>query len=202
MKKYLIIALLLYANIGYCNNLVQSKTPEQDYASFILGLKTSKHSNIEKIQQINTYFNTKITYSEDILVWNTSDYWATLFETIKKQSGDCEDYAIAKYFSLKFVGVPTDTMFLSYVKSNPLDGKKPSAHMVLNYYPDKNKPPLVLDNLTNEILTSSERKDLIPIFSFNDDNIIVQKTTHIASFSKWISMKEKMQQELAALNKL
>ena len=57
--------------------------------------------DLEKLTQINDFFNQKIRFAEDIEVWGISDYWATPLESIGQQAGDCEDFAIAKYIFLK-----------------------------------------------------------------------------------------------------
>jgi predicted transglutaminase-like cysteine proteinase len=87
--------------------------------------------------------------------------------------GDCEDFAIAKYFSLRDAGVPTGKLRLVYVKAriNGPGGPSLQAHMVLAYYPAPNAEPLVLDNLVPEIKPASQRGDLQPMFSFNSEAI-------------------------------
>jgi predicted transglutaminase-like cysteine proteinase len=122
----------------------------------------------ERIQlvKINNYFNA-IPYRRDASLWKKRDYWATPFELIGTQGGDCEDYAIAKYFALREMGFPEHKLRISYVKSVDLN----QAHMVLAYYPNKDSDPLILDNLEKKIRTAAQRKDLIPVYSFNGDGL-------------------------------
>jgi predicted transglutaminase-like cysteine proteinase len=87
--------------------------------------------------------------------------------------GDCEDYAIAKYFSLQILGIPADHLRITYVKARmggPLSSVY-EAHMVLAYYPNVDDEPMILDNLIDEIRPASRRTDLTPIFSFNSDGL-------------------------------
>lgn len=127
----------------------------------------------DKLKRINDYFNKNVTFDDDQSIWEQSDYWATLVETIGQGRGDCEDFAIAKYYSLKEVGVPLAKLRLVYVKAKLEGASGPilQAHMVLAYYPAPNADPLVLDNLVPDIRPASQRTDLHPVFSFNSEAI-------------------------------
>lgn len=126
-------------------------------------------SDSEKLRRINDFFNRRIAFTDDISIWGQSDYWATPIETIGRGQGDCEDFAIAKYFSLLNLGIPMNKLRLVYVKAlqNGPGGQTQQAHMVLAYYAAPNGDPLVLDNLVSDIRPASKRPDLSPIFSFN-----------------------------------
>ena len=126
----------------------------------------------EKLIKVNHFFN-QVTYASDMSVWGVKDYWATRMEFLGKDKGDCEDYATAKYFTLKQLGVPTNKMYLSYVKAT----KQKIAHMVLTYFKTKRSIPLVLDNYNKRILPATKRPDLIPIYSFNGDSLYLAKQT-------------------------
>lgn len=49
--------------------------------------------------------------------------------------------------------------------------------MVLAYYSDPDADPLILDNLDSEIRTASQRPDLIPVYSFNDEDVWLARTS-------------------------
>jgi len=123
----------------------------------------------EKLKRINDFFNRNITFGEDITIWNQTDYWATPLETVGRGAGDCEDFAIVKYYSLRQLGVPVSKMRLIYVKA--MQGGNQRAHMVLAYYASPSAEPLVLDNLDPVIKPASRRPDLTPVFSFNSQGI-------------------------------
>ncbi len=129
----------------------------------------SAASEPEKLRRANDFFNRRIAFDDDLTIWGQLDYWATPVETIGQGRGDCEDFAIAKYFSLINLGVPVTKLRLVYVKAlqNGPAGPVQQAHMVLAYYATPNADPLVLDNLNTEIHPASRRTDLSPIFSFN-----------------------------------
>ena len=123
----------------------------------------------DKLKRINDFFNRRVAFDDDMSVWGQNDYWATPTETIGQGRGDCEDFSIAKYYSLIELGIPINKLRLVYVKAAQTgpSGTFLVAHMVLAYYATPNADPLVLDNLNTQILPASRRSDLSPIFSFN-----------------------------------
>jgi predicted transglutaminase-like cysteine proteinase len=126
-----------------------------------------------RLKRINDFINGRIAYEEDIVVWGQSEYWATPLETIGQGRGDCEDFAIIKYVSLRMAGVANNKLRLVYAKArlDGLAGPVWVAHMVLAYYTTPSAEPLVLDSLNDAILPASRRPDLRPVFSFNSDGI-------------------------------
>ncbi|OGB25043.1 MAG: transglutaminase [Burkholderiales bacterium RIFCSPLOWO2_02_FULL_57_36] len=127
----------------------------------------------DKLRRVNEFFNRHIEFSDDQQIWGQSDYWATPMETLAKGQGDCEDFTIAKYFTLLNMNVPIERLRLVYVKARiggPSSGIQ-QAHMVLTYYPSPDVEPLVLDNLISDIRPASRRTDLQPVFSFNSQGI-------------------------------
>lgn len=156
----------------------------------------------KKLRDVNEYLNHKLRSEKDWKVWGQEDYWSTPIEAQIKGCGDCDDYAIAKYFSLKFSGVPVAKLRLTYVKALIGEAKKKSlqAHMVLTYYPTPDAEPLVLDNMTNEIYPASQRPDLVPIYSFNSEGFWVPgagtpQPSGGSRLSKWTDLVEKMKIE-------
>ncbi|MCX7155779.1 MAG: transglutaminase-like cysteine peptidase [Rhodocyclales bacterium] len=127
----------------------------------------------DKLKKVNDFVNRRIRFEDDMSIWNQSDYWATPLETIGQGSGDCEDFAIIKYYSLRDAGVPLAKLRLVYVKARLYGpaGPHQQAHMVLAYYPTPGAEPLVLDNLVPVIKPASQRSDLQPVFSFNSEAI-------------------------------
>lgn len=156
----------------------------------------------KKLKDVNSYFNRALYFETDLKVWGQEDYWATPIEALIKGDGDCEDYAIAKYFSLKFSGVPVAKLRMTYVKARigGADSDIAQAHMVLTYYPAPDAEPLVLDNLVGEILPASRRTDLAPVFSFNSEGVWAAgggtpQAVGGSRLSKWAGLVEKMKNE-------
>ncbi|MGF1726906.1 transglutaminase-like cysteine peptidase [Photobacterium nomapromontoriensis] len=125
---------------------------------------------LAQLQQVNSLFN-QLLFLDDLDIWGQSDYWATPLEFLGVGAGDCEDFSIAKYFSLRELGIADEKLRLIYVKALSLD----QFHMVLAYYPSPAAVPLVLDNLTPDILRATERHDLQPIYSFNGSKLWLMK---------------------------
>ena len=125
-----------------------------------------------KLVAINDFYNRRIVFREDLEVWQQVDYWASPLETLNQGQGDCEDYAIAKYFSLLALGIPTAKLRLVYVRAElGGPGGVQQPHMVLAYYATPGGEPMILDNLLAELRTASRRPDLTPVFSFNSDGL-------------------------------
>lgn len=126
-----------------------------------------------KLRKVNEFFNRRIEFVDDQTVWGKSDYWATPFEAMTKAKGDCEDFVIAKYFSLLDLDVPDEQLRLIYVRAR-MGGPSSTllqAHMVLAYYPSPDADPLILDNLITDIRPAARRSDLAPVFSFNRQGV-------------------------------
>lgn len=124
----------------------------------------------EKLQRVNDFFN-QIRFVSDLIHWKKKDYWATPLEFISTNGGDCEDFTIAKYFTLRQLGVSDKKLRLTYVKAIRLN----QAHMVLSYFKTPSSEPLLLDNLDKEIRLASRRRDLVPVYSFNGNGLWLAK---------------------------
>ncbi|RYU88495.1 transglutaminase-like cysteine peptidase [Aliivibrio finisterrensis] len=124
----------------------------------------------EQLAEVNQFFN-QLYFVNDIDLWGKADYWATPLEFLGSNAGDCEDFTIAKYFSLLELGVPDKKLRLIYLKALELD----QFHMVLAYYPTPSSVPLILDNIDKEIKPATERTDLLPIYSFNGQHLWLMK---------------------------
>jgi len=127
-------------------------------------------SEWQTIHTVNEFFN-RIRFISDALHWGRADYWATPVELLSTNGGDCEDFSIAKYFTLRELGIPDERLRITYVKAVRLN----QAHMVLAYYETPDSEPLILDNLVRKIRFSSQRSDLVPIYSFNGKDLWMSK---------------------------
>jgi len=136
--------------------------------------RVKDESDRDKLEKVNDFFN-HTPYHSDLSVWGVSDYWATRLQFIGKDKGDCEDFVIAKYFTLKELGVPTSKLYMTYAKSL----KFQVAHMVLTYYETPKSIPLVLDNYNYKILPANERNDLVPVYSFSGDDLFNAKQVQL-----------------------
>jgi len=154
-------------------------------------------SDFEKLDGVNRFFN-DVRYASDMKVYHKRDYWATPWEFLGKDMGDCEDYVISKYFALLYLGIESKKLFFTYVKSTRFRG----AHMVLTYFKTPRSEPLVLDNNNFKIFPASKRKDLIPIYNFNGDSLYRvskngrgKKIKNKKSHKKWDELKLNMKRK-------
>ncbi len=120
----------------------------------------------QALRRVNGFFN-QVPYALDSKHWGVDDYWATPVETLGSFGADCEDYAIAKFLSLRDIGIPVDRLRITYVRALNIG----ESHMVLAYYPTPDAEPLILDNLVPEVKPASQRPDLEPVYSFNDEDL-------------------------------
>lgn len=161
-------------------------------------LATQKPLNeTEQLQVVNQFFNHQLRYMEDVDLWHEVDYWATPIQALFKGAGDCEDYAIAKYFSLRHLGVPAQKLRITYVKAL----RQNRAHMVLTYYATPTAMPLVLDSLMDPILPANQRQDLLPVYAFNGEGLWLtgaggnRKVGDTKRLSRWQDVLKKMNAE-------
>ena len=97
-----------------------------------------------QLAAINSFVN-QVRYRDDRETWGASDYWATPREFFAR-GGDCEDYAIAKYFALRELGVAASDMLLAVVT----DKTERTRHAVLVVAGPSG--PVTLDNRTDRII--------------------------------------------------
>ena len=148
---------------------VAAKQRFLDWNKLIAEGKTLQEN--DKLQQVNDFFNRNIRFIDDNIAWSDNDYWATPIELLAQGVGDCEDFSIAKYFTLLEVGVDKSKLRITYVKASDLN----VSHMVLTYFESPNTVPLVLDNLNPNIKSATDRSDLFFVYSFNGDGLWLAK---------------------------
>jgi predicted transglutaminase-like cysteine proteinase len=155
----------------------------------------------EQLARINDLFNRRILFADDSATWRQNDYWATPLELLGKGAGDCEDFVIAKYFSLVELGVAREKLRLTYVRAR-IGGPSSSltqAHMVLAYYASPGAEPEILDNLIGEIRPAARRPDLEPVFSFNTDSLWMAGSDRVAApvdrLTRWKDLLLRMKAE-------
>lgn len=148
----------------------------------------------QKLELVNRFFN-RAHWVSDLKHWGKEDYWATPVELLVTNAGDCEDYSIAKFYTLKALGIADDKLRVTYVKALNLN----QAHMVLTYYPAPDAEPLILDNIDSSIKPASQRPDLAPVYSFNADGLWLNKMEgpdkrigDAAKLSRWVEVNRRL----------
>jgi len=169
-----------------------------DWQQLIESEQSRHNSEWDLIHTVNDFFN-EMNFVSDLKHWRRDDYWATPVEFLATNGGDCEDFSIAKYFTLREMGVPDDHLRITYVKALRLN----QAHMVLAWYESPDSDPLILDNLIPSIEPAYRRTDLLPVYSFNGNNLWMSKERgqgrKVAGGSQrinlWRDLNLRMQQE-------
>jgi predicted transglutaminase-like cysteine proteinase len=148
-----------------------AKTRLNAWRDILTNPRHKKLSEDEKLRLVNDFMN-QTPFLSDREHWGKEDYWATPIEFLSTNGGDCEDYSIAKYFTLRALGVSDDKLRITYVKELVIYNE---AHMVLAYFPTPDSEPLVLDNINKSIQPASNRNDLLPVYSFNGSGLWLAK---------------------------
>lgn len=116
----------------------------------------------DSLEQVNRYVN-RFPYVIDQVNWGVLDYWETPYEIISV-SGDCEDYAIAKYYSLRYLGLSADRLRVIIVQDYNLGG---IIHAILGVYADNNEL-LILDNQIKQVVPANKIYHYRPIYGVNE----------------------------------
>jgi predicted transglutaminase-like cysteine proteinase len=153
----------LYANIGkeYGSEVEQRFRELHDFM-----MREERRPIQSELAEVNDFFN-RVRWRDDQSHWGKKDYWQTPFETLISFTGDCEDIAIAKYTTLRMIGVPDDKLAIVYVKITRDRQYHAAPHMVLAYYDKHDAEPLILDSIDKKLKTDSLRPDLDSVYEFN-----------------------------------
>jgi len=114
----------------------------------------------DQLAAVNRYMNTR-RYISDSRNWGVKDYWATPGEFMAR-SGDCEDFAIAKYLSLRRLGWSDDALRVAVVRDLSLNVN----HAVLIVYFDGRT--WLLDNQIGRVVETESVRHYRPVFSINE----------------------------------
>ncbi len=143
---------------GTCAESTFNKCHYQRWQQLIASLRGKSVKS--QLKAVNTYGN-RARYILDPINWGVKDYWASPGQFFKK-NGDCEDYAILKFLTLRRLGYQGDT--LRIVVLQDLDLRV--AHAVLAVY-DKKKI-LILDNQMTLVVEDRRIRHYRAIFSLNE----------------------------------
>ncbi|MBI1274995.1 hypothetical protein GC177_03370 [bacterium] len=115
-----------------------------------------------QIYAVNDEMN-RSPYITDLVNWGMDDYWETPLQFINR-SGDCEDYAIAKYMTLRELGFSPEDMRIVILKDSNINMMH--AVLVVSF----NGRALVLDNYIPKVTESTRIKHYHPIYAINENH--------------------------------
>jgi predicted transglutaminase-like cysteine proteinase len=116
---------------------------------------------LRQLRVVNAAVNS-FPYVSDDVNWGKLDYWETPIEFLQ-HAGDCEDFAITKYMTLRSLGLAAENMRVAVVTDTQLR----VAHAVLLVM--SGGKLYVLDNLTNEVLPATAEPFYRPVYAINED---------------------------------
>ncbi|MEJ2180551.1 MAG: transglutaminase-like cysteine peptidase [Gammaproteobacteria bacterium] len=170
--------------------------------------RTISYSDVQKLDAVNAFFN-DMHFVEDAKLWQVADYWATPLQLVAVGAGDCEDFAIAKFFTLVVLGVPVSQLRMTYVWNFKTRSGSPEPHMVLSYQPASGAETIVLDILTRDINPFSQRRDLQAVYAFNTDgfwlpgeNDMYIRAGGAGQLMQWRDLEQRLKHDSAVIDQL
>lgn len=205
MKKFTFITLLI-TNLFSSSTFNDLKLNDEDFISIsnsskkdaifdrinqLLILKKSlkdEEDPFVKLDSVNNFFN-EYKYISDRDLYKKEDYWATRKEFIVNGAGDCEDFVVAKYFTLLELGIEESKLSILHVLLNN------QYHLVLGYQEDISSNILILDSSNKTILPLLRRDDLIvlnrlELIDLNDKKLALEDIKGLSNY-KWSSIYKK-----------
>ena len=117
----------------------------------------------EQLQGVNDFLN-QAPYVVDQLNYGIDDYWSSPGEFFSR-FGDCEDYAIAKFLSLRALGVPAANLRVVVVQDLNLK----VGHAILAVF--LSAGTLILDNQIMPVVRAESVHHYLPLFSLNETGL-------------------------------
>lgn len=205
MKKFTFITLLI-TNLFASSTFNDLKLNDEDFISIsnsskkdaifdrlnqLLVLKKSlkdEEDPFVKLDSVNNFFN-EYRYISDRDLYKKEDYWATRKEFIVNGAGDCEDFVVAKYFTLLELGIEESKLSILHVLLNN------QYHLVLGYQEDISSNILILDSSNKTILPLLRRDDLIILYTLelidiNNIKLALEDMKGLSNY-KWSSIYKK-----------
>ncbi len=143
-----------------CRGLARAACNHEAWDTFVTEIQVSDKSRKDILEAVNLYMN-RTQYVVDPINWGVPDYWATPDEFFMRD-GDCEDYAISKYVTLKRLGFPLDDMRLVVLQDENL--RIPHAVLAVTL----GEETYILDNQVDAVLPDSQILHYRPVYSVNE----------------------------------
>lgn len=142
-----------------CTPGLFSRCDLADWQEFLDGQKG--RDPMRQLDAVNRYMN-EHRYIIDPVNWGVDDYWATPLQFLDKD-GDCEDYAIAKFMSLRALGWPDEALRIVVV--NDMNLRVQHAILVVSYQ----EHAYVLDNQSPSVMAAERIRHYRPVYSVNEE---------------------------------
>lgn len=143
---------------GDCHESVLNLCHMREWLALLERLRDRPRA--EQLDAVNRYANSK-TYVLDIDNYGVEDYWAVPREFLYN-NGDCEDYAITKFFSLRWLGYATEDLRIVVLQDTNL--RVPHAVLAVADQDDV----LILDNQIQEVVPQRDIVHYAPVYAINE----------------------------------
>ena len=144
---------------GGCEQTTFNKCHYKRWQAHIKSLQ--RKSKKIQLKKVNDFVNQAL-YIVDPKNWSKKDYWASPAEFFVK-NGDCEDYAILKFLTLRSLGWTNDELRIVVVRDMNLK----VAHAILVV--KRKKKFLILDNQMTLVIEDRRIRHYRPIYSLNEE---------------------------------
>ncbi|SBV95024.1 Transglutaminase family protein cysteine peptidase BTLCP [uncultured Alphaproteobacteria bacterium] len=144
---------------GNCASPDFNRCHYKEWQAFIEKMRAEPRDR--QLEHVNTFFNRR-RYIVDPINWGVADYWETPGQFFAK-NGDCEDYAIAKYMTLRDLGWAVADMRVVVVQDMNLN----LVHAVLAVA-DGGRTQ-ILDNQLAVLVEPRRIKHYRPIYAVNEE---------------------------------
>ena len=150
---------------GVCGDIVGRPCGLADWQAVLARLEGERP--MVQLDRVNRLMN-QVRYREDSDTWGRSDYWATPGEFFA-YGGDCEDFAVAKYYSLRMLGYPAESMRIVVLEDLRLE----RTHAVLVV--ELGGRELMLDNQYATLVDWRSAEDYQPFYSVNEETFEIHE---------------------------
>lgn len=150
--------ILLDSPEADCQERLFNRCHLREWQTFLADIESLPRH--EQLQRVNEYANRK-RYVLDIENYGMTDYWAVAREFLYN-GGDCEDYAITKLFSLRWLGIKEDQLRIVVLQDTNLR----IPHAVLAVY--EGDDVFILDNQIQQVVKDRDIIHYVPVYSINE----------------------------------
>jgi predicted transglutaminase-like cysteine proteinase len=143
---------------GNCQARTFNRCHLKNWQAFLDRIRTLPRD--KQLDKVNQYANNR-PYILDIENYGLEDYWAIPRELLYN-GGDCEDYAITKLYSLRWLGFPIEDLRIVVLQDTNL--RIPHAVLAVT----SKKEIYILDNQIEEVIPHHQIVHYSPVYSINE----------------------------------
>jgi len=176
------------------------------YTAWMRQLEPYRHATIaEKGKAVDGLVDSTVTYTSDMETSGMREYWASPLETINSKKGDCEDFAILKYYAMRYLDVPADRLYIVGVGVHGSEGlnhatlivdtaEERQPNFIQRWFekPQPHVPSFSIledDNTKDGKLLDMKTTNYRPFYALNENNIWMLETPKAPEPKKTITAK-------------